>query len=63
MSPGLDWIGWIGYLQTGPFLDHLAVIKPIENPWYLWFARYPSLKHTNFLEIKIRYSFSSFTSI
>ena len=22
----LDWIGWIGYLQTGPFLDHLAVI-------------------------------------
>ena len=23
----LDWIGWIGYLQTGPFLDHLAVIK------------------------------------
>ena len=25
---GWDWIGldWMGYLQTGPFLDHLAVI-------------------------------------
>ena len=27
MSPG-GWIGiGMGYLQTGPFLDHLAVIK------------------------------------
>ena len=29
MSPdGSDgWMGWMGYLQTSPFLDHLAVIK------------------------------------
>jgi len=24
---GMDGMGWMGYLQTGPFLDHLAVIK------------------------------------
>ena len=28
MSPD----GWIGYLQTGPFLDHLAVIINFQSP-------------------------------
>ena len=28
-----DW-DWMGYLQTGPFLDHLAVIKNKERYWF-----------------------------
>merc|ERR1712032_440925 len=29
INPTCLWMGWdwMGYLQTGPFLDHLAVIK------------------------------------
>ena len=31
MSPD----GWIGYLQTGPFLDHLAVIINFQSPVHI----------------------------
>ena len=33
IKPKCQWIGldgWMGYLQTGPFLDHLTVIT---NEW------------------------------